>query len=125
MIYIKQILPEEESEIVSEALKLKLTLHEKGILFGLYIDNEIISIASTEELKRQIVIKFQYTKPKYRKKGYGLIMLKHCINYCKNTTTKKIVASCMPMSLNMHLSQGAKIIRQCKDGGAMIYYESL
>jgi predicted GNAT family acetyltransferase len=124
-IRIIEINPLDEEVIINEALSHKLTYHENSKIFGLYLNGVIVSVASTEELKRQIVIKFQYTKSEYRNKGYGLTMLKYCIDYCKKTTNKKIVASCMPMSLKLHLSQGAKIIRHCKDGGAMVYYENI
>lgn len=123
LIQIRQINPNDEQEIVNDALRCKIHYDASGVMFGLYVNGEIVSVATVEEMKRNVLLTFSYTKPEYRKKGYGLMLLKYRLAYCRMTTDKKITSSCMPTSLNLHLSQGAKIIRKCKDGGAMVYYE--
>jgi GNAT superfamily N-acetyltransferase len=125
MKIIKQIEIIDETKIINEAFKRKLSLKGVYELYALYVDGVAVSIAAIQYKKDRAILKFEYTPEEYQKKGFHTKLLKYRIELCKSKGIKKIEANCLKPSLNNHLKLGAKIIKQYKHCGALVRYEDI
>ena len=78
-------------------------------------DNEIVIAFCGIVFKRgYAVLKNLYVIPKYRKQGIGKELVKYRFKVIKQAGYPYAIAYCTPMSVNIWLKLGAKIIKEYK-----------
>ena len=126
MITLKSIKPKDLGSIKDVAIKdgllfSKTTPH----LVGLYLNEEIIAFAGFKVGKTKAVLKNLFVLKEYRGKGLARQLTEFRISVLKSIGVKKIEANLTKASLNLHLKNGAKVVKRYKNGITKIVYENI
>jgi GNAT superfamily N-acetyltransferase len=101
-----------ESKKLLDLCKKEGITFTKGILFGMFLKSELVSIASITFDKKNPKLKTAYTLPKYRKRGIGTKMLMFRLYYLKSKGYNFALSYCKKDSLGIHLKAGAVILTE-------------
>lgn len=111
---IKKINFSNIEKYVSDAKKSGLIFCNKTILYGLYIEDEIVAFTGIIFYKNKAIFKNHYVPIINRGKGYFKILLDYSYKLCIQMGIKTIEATCTKMSLNQYIKKGFVIIKQYK-----------
>lgn len=111
---IKKINYTDIEKYVNDAIKSGLIFCNKTILYGLYIDNEIVAFTGIIFYKNKAIFKNHYVLMENRGRGYFKTLLEYSINLCLQLEIKIIEATCTKMSINEYLKRGFQITKQYK-----------
>jgi len=112
-MYIRQLNNKEIEPYIEECKKANLCFCNNTILFGLFIDDKLISFSGYRRYKNHVVIKNAFTLEIYRKKGYFNLILEFMLNKLGNINLE---ANCTKYSLNSFLRAGFILIKTFKNG---------
>lgn len=108
------------------AEKEGLLFPKKDAKFFCMLDNdEVIGFAGMNLFKNKAILKNVFILEEHRGKGLATELIKVRILLLKGIGIKIVEANCTKMSLNMHLKQGAKIVRTYKNGITKVSYENI
>jgi predicted GNAT family acetyltransferase len=123
-------------EISNSDLKnIKVLAKNDGILFpkkkanyyGYFLNNNIIGIGAILISKSTAILKCSFVVKENRGKGIATQLLKYRLDLIKSRykDNKKITANCTNLSLQLHIKQGAKVLKKYKNGITKVSYENL
>lgn len=118
---IKVITFEEIKPHIKEAEKESLSFCQKTKYLG-YFDNEnLVGFAGVIVHKRSVTFKNGFIFKPYRGKGYYKQLFSYRLNLFRGYV---IHANCTPMSINLYLRCGFKIVKKYKNGITGVKYEN-
>jgi len=92
-----------------------LIFNENTNYIGYFKGKELCGFAGYDVLTNKSILKCSYVLPKFRSLGIYKLLTKYRIDFLKEKNIKTIQATCTKMSINYHLKNGAKIIKQYKN----------
>lgn len=111
---IKKIDFSDIEKYVSDAKKSGLIFCNKTILYGLFIEDEIVGFTGIIFYKNKAIFKNHYVTIINRGKGYFVTLLDYSMKLCFQMGIKNIEATCTKMSLSQYIKKGFTIIKQYK-----------
>lgn len=105
---LKKITHNEAKEFAKTCELWQLNLDKENEYYGLFINGELVSIASYKKIKNEIRIKSNYTLKPYRRKGYMTLLVKYIIDITK---AKKYSAYCERESVGLYMNLGFNIVK--------------
>ena len=109
--------------------QLKIEAKKAGILFSKETDiylmtlgTKTVGICGLLLRKGSAVMKCDYVKPYFRRQGILKECIKRRIKLCQDKGIQRISAHCTKMALNVHLSCGAIIKKNFKNGITEVQY---
>ena len=111
---------------------LKEVSEKEGLLFpkvspkfiGVYLNNELIGFGGVSLKKNRAIIKCDYVVNEHRKKCVAQYMHTRRLEMLKTMGFQYIEANATPMALRLHLNNGAKIVKEYKNGITKVAYEN-
>ena len=97
--------------IIEAAKKEGLGFCKNTVLYGCFLDNEIIGFTGILWFKNKAVFKNHFVLPKYRRNKIFTKMLIFCIDIVKIRQVKLIEANCFASSISAYLALGGKIVK--------------
>jgi N-acetylglutamate synthase-like GNAT family acetyltransferase len=102
----KDILPFKQ-----EAEKSGLTFCQSAILYGYYLNDELVAFYGIIIFKNKAVLKNFFVPEKKRGNGYFKKLFNHGIQIIKMLGIKKVEATCTDMSINYFLQNNFKVVK--------------
>lgn len=94
-------------------------IKNRGVYYGLFKDNVLVSIINIVENKYYIKTHCNYTFPEYRKKGYFTELLKYILKIYNDKTIK---ADCLVSSYKIYAKLGFNQKKEKQFKKFKIYY---
>jgi len=118
---------------IKDVGNLKKQAIADGLLFGkqikrvvaVYYNDEVVAFGGFILKKSKAILKNVYVTPEHREKGLATEILKARLGILKIFGYKYAEANCTPMSVKLHLNQGAKIDKVFKNGITKVVYENI
>jgi len=83
----------------------------KGIRYGLFIDNKLVSFMNIVEIGKGVKFKSNYTFPEYRGNGYFTQLLNY-VAFKYIVEGKKITADCLDTSYGIYKKLGFTLVKE-------------
>jgi GNAT superfamily N-acetyltransferase len=117
---------EEYPDLKNIGVKNGLLFNDLADYFALFIEEKIVGYCSIKQKNfKSAIFKTAFVFPEHRRKGYLRFMVNERLKIVKSFGIIKVEANCTKQSLNVHLSLGAKITKEYKNGITKIVYENL
>lgn len=104
----------------NEAKKNLITFYKNGIYFGYCISDKIVGCVGFIESKNYIKFGGSFVLPEYRNIGIYKALCEKRMGFVRSIG-KPIYANCTKYSINLHIKNGAKIIKEFKTTFKIIY----
>jgi GNAT superfamily N-acetyltransferase len=111
---IRQIKIVELQRFKSEAEKSGLVFCKSAVLYGYFLNNELVAFTGIILYKNKAVFKNSYVPDIYRGNGYFKKLFNYSIAIVKSLGIKKIEATCTDMSINHYIKNNFKVIKVFK-----------
>jgi len=108
---------------LDQAKKEMLTFCDNVEYFGYYNEDKIVAFCGIRYVgSKKAIVKNYFVVKEHRGKGYFKILFEYSLSF---TQGKTIEATCTPMSINLFLKKGFKVIKEYKNGCKTVWYENI
>jgi hypothetical protein len=111
---IRQIERVELQRFKSEAEKSGLVFCESAVLYGYFLNNELVAFSGMILYKNKAVFKNSFVPEIHRGNGYFKKLFNYRMGIVKSLGIKKVEATCTDMSINHYIKNNFKVVKVFK-----------